>query len=141
MLPVIALVVMGSAGCGEGGSDAETAPAPTVTATATATVTETVTVTETPSPSAEPEPEPDGPFPPGYPKAVDVADMPFPVGDVYADQGYKRAVAIAPGVWAPLTPGASVMDAATGGIREGFCASIKAYERKFHPPLAGGSCW
>lgn len=56
--------------------------------------------------------------------------------------GSTKAVAIAPGVWAELPPGASKMDAANSGVYDGFCASITAYSRKFrHGEQFAGTCW
>ena len=53
-----------------------------------------------------------------------------------------RCWAVAPGVWAPMTPGATPDDVATAGVLDGFCPSIEAYERKFTPGEEhGGTCW
>lgn len=128
---IATVALSGCAGSDESASQTATQP------------TATVTVTETPeaAPGNDAKPEPRSLYPAGFPKTVAVADMPSPVRDQYELSGHKQAVAIAPGVWSPLTPGAKVQDAATSGIRDGFCASVQAYERKFRPPLAGGSCY
>ena len=55
--------------------------------------------------------------------------------------GGALAIAIAPGVWTALAPGASVLESATYGTRFGYCASIKAYESKFTVERVGNSCW
>ena len=117
-------------------------PAVTVTVTATATATATVTVAATVNADADVN-EPDEPrlFPRGYPKVVPVSSLPFQVKASYEDT-YTKAVALAPGVWTPLAPGATKMDAATAGVADGFCGSIRTYERKFLDGQSlGGSCW
>lgn len=55
-------------------------------------------------------------------------------------QQSTKAVQLAPGVWTPLTPGASVEDAIAEGGHYGWCASVEAYERKTGTE-AGGACW
>lgn len=98
--------------------------------------TATVTVTTTPdaphSPVARKTTKPRL-FPAGYPKVVPVSSLPFQVRSAYEGQ-YAKAVAIA--------PGATVMDTATSGVADGFCGSIKSYERRYLRGRAlGGSCW
>lgn len=79
----------------------------------------TVTVT----PAAEEQPStavPTGRFPRGFSKVVRVTSLPFQVRSRYQDQGQKKAVAIAPGVWAPLPIGSSMHERlliATTGTR------------------------
>lgn len=81
-------------------------------------------------------------FPAGYPKIVDVVSLPDQVRNWYQMDNYTKAVAIAPGVWTPLQPGASIEDAAASGVLDGFCGSIKAYERQYTGGQEhGGSCW
>lgn len=82
-----------------------------------------------------------GDFPKGFPKVVPVSSLPSQVRSSY-EADYAKAVAIAPGVWTPLSPGSEIADAVAGGILDGFCGSIKAYERVFTPnDEHGGSCW
>ena len=85
-------------------------------------------------------------YPPGYPKIVSVSSLPVQVQDWYKFGNYTQAVAVAPGVWTPLPPGVSVQDAAPPegpvGSLEGFCASVKTYERVYTPGEEhGGACW
>jgi hypothetical protein len=104
----------------------------------TAAATPVVEDTWTPPP---PNPPP-ALFPHGYPKVVRVSKLPEQVRSWYRMSHYRKAVAVAPGVWTPLPPGASKMDAATSGVLDGFCASIKSYERKYlDGQSAGGACW
>jgi hypothetical protein len=81
-------------------------------------------------------------YPTGYPKVVAVASLPFQVKNWYRMESATQAVAIAPGVWAPLSPGATVEDASTAGVLDGFCGSVKAYERQYlGGQEQGGTCW
>jgi hypothetical protein len=148
VLAVAAPTALALAGCGS--NQAASSPAPTVTVTATATrtatVTATPTVTEQPAAvetSKPPKPhKPRGPFPRGYPKKVAVSTLPDQVRSWYQMDHAQWAVAVAPGVWAELPPGANLRDAATAGVLDGFCGSIKAYERQYTPGEGhGGSCW
>lgn len=98
------------------------------------------------TPAAEPvtpAPAPNplaGKFPKGYPKKVRVSDIPFPINSAY--EGMKFAVQLAPGVYTALPPGAHVRGAALGVVADGYCASIKAYSRKYRGGQEfGGSCW
>lgn len=138
-ITIIALSALALAGCGTLSSGTASGPAATVTVTAPPTAT--VTVTTIPdAPPAAPAKKPRL-FPRGYPKVVTVASLPEQVRSAYAGD-YTKAVALAPGVWTPLAPGATVMDAATSGVADGFCGSIKTYERKYrHGEEFGGSCW
>jgi hypothetical protein len=82
------------------------------------------------------------PFPAGYPQVVAVSSLPFQVRSWYTTSGMTQAVAVAPGVWAPLPPGADPQTAATAGVLDGFCASVKAYERQYlGGQQEGGACW
>ncbi|GAB2773374.1 hypothetical protein GCM10027039_38350 [Terrabacter koreensis] len=93
-------------------------------------MTLTVTATPTANPSA---------FPKGFPKTVAVSKIPSHMrGEA---NGAAQAIAIAPGVWTALAPGASVLESATYGTRFGYCASIRAYESKFTVEEVGNSCW
>lgn len=81
-------------------------------------------------------------FPAGYPKVVNVSSLPSQVRNWYKLSGDTKAVALAPGVWTPLPPGATVDDAVASGPLDGFCASIKAYERQYlGGEERGGACW
>ena len=113
-------------GCGsDDPSESTPQPAATVTETATVTATVTTTVTTTPSKSPEPAATQSPLFPKGFPRVVPVSKVPHPVSSAFGKAA--KVVAIAPGVWTDLPPGASVMDAATAGVANGFCASIDAY--------------
>ena len=142
VLLAVAASILALAGCT--GQPASTASRPAATVTVTATPTATVTVTTIPD--APPTTAPTAPrrprlFPRGYPKVVTVSSLPEQVRSAYAGQ-YAKAVALAPGVWTPLAPGATVKDAATSGVADGFCGSIKTFERKYrHGEALGGSCW
>jgi hypothetical protein len=114
-------------------------PGPTVTAT----VVHEQTVTVTASTPAAPATHATAPrrYPPGYPKVVPVSSLPEQVRSWYQGH-YSRAVAVAPGVWAGLSPGASMQDALAAEVFDGFCASIKAYSRKYrHGKDVAGTCW
>jgi hypothetical protein len=79
--------------------------------------------------------------PAGYPKVVSVHSLPSNVASYY--EAEKRTpVALAPGVWTTLDPGTTVSDAVVSGHLEGYCTSIKVFERKyeFGAQVAGG-CW
>lgn len=136
-----AVVVLTLVGC-SGGSRTKTVAGPTVTAI----VTETATVTDSATPLVSAPSTTiasSGPsYPAGYPKIIDVATVPQPVRDYLDSQHESKAVAVAPGVWAELTTGASMQDALATGTLTGFCASIKAYERKYTGGQEhGGLCW
>ena len=88
------------------------------------------------------DPEPVSTLPPGYPKVVLVKSLPSQIRSWYEMDHYTRAVAIAPGVWTPLPPGATVDDAVASETLDGFCASIKAYERQYlDGEELAGTCW
>ena len=138
LLAALALVLV--AGCGGGGGDSEPAadPAPT----------QSVAVEPTPEPTPEPEPaepstisEIQSLFPKGYPKVVAVSTLPDQVRSWY-DGDYTQALAIAPGVWAGMSPGAEPFDVFAAGVYDGFCPSVKAYERKYLEGVeSAGVCW
>jgi hypothetical protein len=70
-----------------------------------------------------------------------VARLPEQVRSWYQPD-YRRAIAVAPGVWTPKAPGVTAKSALDAGVLDGFCGSIKAYERKFlHGQEFGGTCW
>ncbi len=81
------------------------------------------------------------PFPPGFPKVVPVSSLPEqPRYSLRART--RRQLRLRLGVWTPLAPGATVQDAVNSGTLDGFCGSIKAYERKYTGgEQHEGSCW
>lgn len=83
-------------------------------------------------------------FPKGYPKVVNLSSLPDQVRHWYEadDDGTGKALAIAPGVWAQLPPGATPTDAVDAEVFDGFCASKKAYERQYrYGRETAGTCW
>lgn len=81
-------------------------------------------------------------LPPGYPKTVAVKALPGQVRNWYQIKGYTQAIQLAPGVWTPLPVGATVEDAVNAGVVDGFCASIKAFEREYrNGQSSAGTCW
>lgn len=148
--------------CGSSGSDDQDAgaatesvsptPSPSESATPTASPsTTTATATPTPTPSKTPKPKPTKPptldeqwnLDPGYPKVVAVSTLPDQVRNWYQMSATsERAVAVHPGVWAEFPPGATVEDVIMAGVFDGFCASKKAFERKYlDGEETGGTCW
>lgn len=96
------------------------------------------------APESEPEAEPEETFtlPDGYPKVVDIATIPDQMRWAFEDDGTGQAVAVAEGVWAHLTPGASMEDAVNTLSYDGYCASIKALEREhFNGESVMSTCW
>jgi hypothetical protein len=56
--------------------------------------------------------------------------------------GTTKAVQLAPGVWTPLQDGAEVQDAVSAEVLDGFCSSVKAFERQYRDGQTyGGACW
>jgi len=81
-------------------------------------------------------------YPKGFPKVVKVSSLPDQVRNWYEMSDNAKAVAVAPGVWTELPPGAEMQDALDAGVLDGFCGSIKAYERKFRGGEdMAGTCW
>lgn len=81
---------------------------------------------------------PEGAFPEGYPKVVAKAKVPVHMRD---EASGDEVVAVAPGVWADLPPGADIAEAATSTLF-GYCSSIRAYERMYTPGNEhSNSCW
>lgn len=71
-----------------------------------------------------------------------VSTLPAQVKNWYQMANITEAVAIAEGVWTKLPPGADMEDAVTAGSLDGFCASIKTYERTYlDGEEHGGACW
>lgn len=80
-------------------------------------------------------------FPEGYPYVVQVSELPAQVKNWYEMGSITEAVALAPGVWTELPPGADMESAIAAGIADGFCASIEAYERDYAKMDLAGTCW
>lgn len=129
LLPV--LVACGT----ETAEEAQPSPSPTTE--------EPTEVVESVEPVYTPEPEPTlPPLPDGYPKVVKVSTLPDQVRSWYEMDGAKKAVALAPGVWVEMMPGATMEDAVSTGVLDGWCSSIKAFERKYlGGEEAAGTCW
>jgi hypothetical protein len=88
------------------------------------------------------ETEADWNLPKGFPKVVAVSSLPDQIRNWYHMSGNKEAVAVAPGVWAELSPGATVADVLKASVFDGFCASIAAFERKYMDGAqTAGTCW
>ncbi|UOQ58595.1 hypothetical protein MUN78_07155 [Leucobacter allii] len=96
-------------------------------------------IASAPKPS---DPKLDIALPEGYPQVVDISAVPEHMRISFEGTGTGQAVAVAPGLWAPLTPGATPEDAVNARRFDGFCASKESFEREY---LAGdstsGSCW
>jgi hypothetical protein len=134
----VGLVLAVATGCGGSAGKDDAGPAPRETVTVTAAPS------STPTQSPESAPTPAGPrlYPRGYPKVVLVSSLPDQVRNWYQMSHDKKAVAVAPGVWAEMSPGATMQDALDVGVLDGFCSSIKAYERKFRDGEdMAGTCW
>lgn len=119
-------------------SNSTAAPTPSATSTVPTRATATATTTEvTPivvSPPAS--------LPAGYPKVVAVRSLPHQVRNWYELKGTTQAVQLAPGVWTSLPVGATTDDAVNTGVLDGFCASIKAFEREYRNGQShAGTCW
>lgn len=85
---------------------------------------------------------PSAPLPAGYPKVVQVSSLPSQVRNWFQMQGTARAVQLAPGVWTALQDGATVEDAVNTDVLDGFCSSIKAFERVCRGGrMHTGACW
>lgn len=78
-----------------------------------------------------PSTEPAGAFPAGFPKVVTVRALPSQVRNWYQMGGNTKAVQLAPGGWTPLQDGAEVQDAVDAEVLDGFCSSVKAFERQY----------
>ncbi len=101
--------------------------------------------TPTAAPSAAEAPATTTPYaslPAGYPKVVQVSSLPSQVRNWFQMQGTTRAVQLAPGVWTALQDGATVEDAVNTDVLDGFCSSIKAFERVYRSGrIHSGACW
>lgn len=127
--------------CGSGAAT-EAKPSPT----ATVETSEPSSVVESDYPVEEVTTEPAEPtlppLPVGYPKVVKVSTLPDQVRNWYEMDGATEAVALAPGVWVEMMPGATMEDAVSTGVLDGWCSSIKAFERTYlDGQEAAGTCW
>lgn len=134
-------VILVLCACSNGSS--ETPPDPETTATPTQkSTTAPTTAPPTVKATTPPTTEAAWNLPRGFPKVVKVSTLPDQVRSWYEMGDNKTAVAVAPGVWAELPPGATIEDAIGAAVFDGFCASKRAFERKY---LAGeetaGTCW
>lgn len=82
-----------------------------------------------------------GSFPEGYPYVVAVSELPDQVRSWYEMGPSTEAVALAPGVWTELPPGADMQAAIDARIADGFCASVEAYKRDYAKSDLAGTCW
>lgn len=147
LVAVCAAAVCVAAGCASAGTTPPTAG--TLDAVRTTSPATTSSVPPTPSasaavstPIASSSAEPTAAFPSGYPKVVAVRSLPNQVRNWYQMKGTAKAVQLAPGVWTPLQDGAAVEDAVEAGVVDGFCSSIKAFERQYRNGRAyPGACW
>lgn len=81
-------------------------------------------------------------FDKGYPKVVKISTIPVHMQYHFLTDGTSKAVAVAPGVWSALTPGATMGDSISAMVFDGFCASKKAFERKhLKGEETAGTCW
>jgi hypothetical protein len=136
----VVLVLAAATACGNSNTTSK-APHETVTVTATPSPTPTPTLAPTSAtpPTAQADPSL---YPKGYPKVVAVSSLPEQVRSWYEMSHDKKSVAVAPGVWAEMSPGATMQDALDAGVLDGFCGSIKAYERRFRGgDDMAGTCW
>lgn len=135
---LVVSVMLAVAACSNDASGTASSSETTTTPTQRATTTPTPTV----EPTTPPPTEAAWNLPSGFPKVVKVSTLPDQVKNWYEMGDNKTAVAVAPGVWAEMPPGATIEDAIGAAVFDGFCASKKAFERKY---LAGeetaGTCW
>lgn len=135
---LVVSVMLAVAACSNDASGTASGSETTATPTQRATTPPTPTV----EPTTPPPTEPAWNLPSGFPKVVKVSTLPDQVKNWYEMGDNKTAVAVAPGVWAEMPPGATIEDAIGAAVFDGFCASKKAFERKY---LAGeetaGTCW
>ena len=115
----------------------------TVTTTQTVTTTAYVPVSVTSTAEGTNQTSAGAAFPVGYPREVPVSAIPAgPVRSYFQTEHQTSAVAVAPGVWAELTPGATVLDAASGDVFDGYCPSIRAFNREYRGGQdSAGLCW
>ena len=71
-----------------------------------------------------------------------MTSLPSQIKSLFQSEGHTQAVAVAPGVWAALTPGADPVTAAIGGPLDGYCASKRSYEVQYlNGQQTSGSCF
>src|SRR5690606_32141816 len=81
-------------------------------------------------------------LPEGYPHLVDIAELSANMQWAFEDAGTGQAVAVAPGVWGEVPPGATMEDVVNAGAFSGHCASIEAFAREYNGgQTPGGMCW
>lgn len=82
-------------------------------------------------------------FPAGYPKIVKTSSLPSGVRGEYESSGTAdTALAVAPGVWSRMDPGASVGDTIYANQLNGYCGSKSSFERKYEfGQDTAGSCY
>ncbi len=95
-----------------------------------------------PEPTLDPPTEPELGLPEGYPQVVAISELPEHMQWAFEKTGTGQAVAVAPGVWAELAPGATAEDAVRAGVFSGFCSSLEAFERDYrNGDSTPGMCW
>lgn len=133
-MAVALLLIAGLTGCASASEDEAKPETPTPTPSQSATAT-----------SAPPAETPEAPtikFAAGYPKVVDIASIPDQMRWAFENDGTGKAVAVAEGVWAHLTPGASAEDAVAAKVFDGYCASKEAFEKNaLGGESTAGTCW
>lgn len=81
-------------------------------------------------------------LPEGYPQIVPLSEVPENMQWSLEGAGAAEAVAVAPGVWAELAPGATAEDAVNAKVFNGYCASKKALEQEYlNGEATAGNCW
>ena len=136
----VLVMVLGTAACDGSRDERGQAPAVTAPGLPSPSEGETTPVDESTMESI-PEPATLRTFPRGYPKVVPVSSLPDVVRSWY-ETDYDEAIAVAPGVWAPRAYGVTKANVLDGGVLDGYCGSVSAYERKFlDGAQMGGTCW
>lgn len=80
-------------------------------------------------------------YPKGYPKVVKLSTLPDNIAYwLGSEDGFKTAIAVAPGVWTMNAPGTTPREDADGGSWVGYCASSKKFEKKYHRS-EGSTCF
>jgi len=93
-------------------------------------------------PAPEPVEEETFTLPDGYPQIVEISTIPEHIRWAFEEDGTDQAVAVAEGVWAHLTPGATMEDAVNSLVYEGYCSSKEALEREYlNGETTPGMCW
>ncbi|WP_149029428.1 hypothetical protein [Corynebacterium halotolerans] len=100
------------------------------------------TVTEVPAETVAEAPAETVTLPEGYPQIVPISELPENMQWAFEGTGTGEAVAVAPGVWAELAPGATAEDAVNAGVFNGHCSSKEAFEREYlNGESTAGTCW